>query len=310
MDTVNPVRLILAPLSPLHFSALAALLILAGAAYCLSYGMLAGETVHPLISLSFGIASTLPWCWACGSLKRASRTHKAWVWQITSSMLLLAALTSSVTLSVVLSRALPSRSGVDHATCLCSSTARFRVGLAAFLLLRSAALRPRQESIRVPELRPAGAAPGGGCNGRETCEAPLDDAIVGTVTPAPEPALAQSHIESSTALASVTLKVPSRHGIVSVQAGDIEYVKAAGNYVELVTGGRTLLMRTTLAETAGQLRAGGFVRVHRSLLVKPSSGGRPPKGSKMVAPVMGVCEKRGGAADGRQYTERARELFS
>jgi DNA-binding LytR/AlgR family response regulator len=44
-------------------------------------------------------------------------------------------------------------------------------------------------------------------------------------------------------------------------------VKAAGNYVELITGDRTLLMRATLHDLGEQLGAVGFVRVHRSLLV-------------------------------------------
>jgi DNA-binding LytR/AlgR family response regulator len=61
--------------------------------------------------------------------------------------------------------------------------------------------------------------------------------------------------------------IPTRNGTFAVRAADIEYVKAAGNYVELITGGRTLLMRATLHDLGEQLGAVGFVRVHRSLLV-------------------------------------------
>jgi DNA-binding LytR/AlgR family response regulator len=63
------------------------------------------------------------------------------------------------------------------------------------------------------------------------------------------------------------LAVPTRGGLIEVRATDIEYVKAAGNYVELVVGERTLLLRATLTEVGEQLRTAGFVRVHRSLLV-------------------------------------------
>jgi DNA-binding LytR/AlgR family response regulator len=65
------------------------------------------------------------------------------------------------------------------------------------------------------------------------------------------------------------LDVPTRSGVLAVRASDIEYAKAAGNYVELITGDRTLLMRTTLHDLSAQLGGAGFVRVHRSLLVNP-----------------------------------------
>jgi DNA-binding LytR/AlgR family response regulator len=63
------------------------------------------------------------------------------------------------------------------------------------------------------------------------------------------------------------LDVPTRQGRLAVRASDIEHVKAAGNYVELVTGDRTLLLRTTLQDLGAELSRVGFVRVHRSLLV-------------------------------------------
>jgi LytTr DNA-binding domain-containing protein len=65
------------------------------------------------------------------------------------------------------------------------------------------------------------------------------------------------------------LDIPTRRGVLAVRACDIEYVKAAGNYVELITGDRTLLMRTTLQDLHAQLGAAGFVQVHRSVLVNP-----------------------------------------
>jgi DNA-binding LytR/AlgR family response regulator len=65
------------------------------------------------------------------------------------------------------------------------------------------------------------------------------------------------------------LSVPTRQGTLAVRACDIEHIKAAGNYVELITGNRTLLMRRTLQELSDELRAVGFLRVHRSVLVNP-----------------------------------------
>jgi LytTr DNA-binding domain len=81
------------------------------------------------------------------------------------------------------------------------------------------------------------------------------------------------------------LDVPTRRGMLAVRASDIEHVKAAGNYVELVTGDRTLLMRTTLQEMGEHLGAVGFVRVHRSLLVNALhvlATRRGPRGRRIV----------------------------
>jgi hypothetical protein len=48
----------------------------------------------------------------------------------------------------------------------------------------------------------------------------------------------------------------------------IDWVSAAGNYVELHGCGRTILVRSSLAAVADQLAPCGFVRVHRSRLVR------------------------------------------
>lgn len=79
--------------------------------------------------------------------------------------------------------------------------------------------------------------------------------------------------------------IPTRNGTLTVRAADIEYVKAAGNYVELIIGERTLLMRATLHDLGEQLRAAGFVRVHRSLLVNSlhvQAVRRGPRGRQLV----------------------------
>ncbi len=48
----------------------------------------------------------------------------------------------------------------------------------------------------------------------------------------------------------------------------LDWVTAAGNYVELHGGGRTLLHRAPLSRVEAQLSSHGFVRVHRSILVR------------------------------------------
>jgi LytTr DNA-binding domain-containing protein len=99
------------------------------------------------------------------------------------------------------------------------------------------------------------------------------------------------------------LDVPTRCGVLALPACDIEYIKAAGNYVELVTGDRTLLMRATLHDLSQRLGAVGFVRVHRSLLVNSLhvvAARRGPRGRRFV-------EMRGGAElpVGRQFDGNA-----
>jgi hypothetical protein len=81
------------------------------------------------------------------------------------------------------------------------------------------------------------------------------------------------------------LDIPTRRGVLALRACDIEYVKAAGNYVELIAGDRTSLMRTTLQDLNEQLAAVGFVRVHRSLLVNALhvlAVHRGPRGRQLV----------------------------
>ncbi len=102
------------------------------------------------------------------------------------------------------------------------------------------------------------------------------------------------------------LNVQTRHGMLTVRTCDIEYVKSAGNYVELITGDRTLLMRTTLHDLGEQLRAAGFRRVHRSLLVNSLhvvAIARGPRGRRVV-------RMRGGAElpVGRQFDDTARAI--
>jgi len=61
--------------------------------------------------------------------------------------------------------------------------------------------------------------------------------------------------------------VRERDRIVLVRADAIEAVRAAGNYVELVTAGRRHLLRDTLADMERRLDPARFARIHRSTIV-------------------------------------------
>lgn len=99
------------------------------------------------------------------------------------------------------------------------------------------------------------------------------------------------------------LDVPTRQGRLALRACDIEYVKAAGNYVELITSDRTLLMRATLHDLSDQLTLVGFVRVHRSLLVNTLHVVAARRGRRG----RGIVELRSGAQlpVGRQFGDSA-----
>ena len=53
-----------------------------------------------------------------------------------------------------------------------------------------------------------------------------------------------------------------------VPLAEVVWVEAAGNYVELHRGGGGLLYRASLAEMQRRLETAGFVRIHRSRLVR------------------------------------------
>ena len=53
-----------------------------------------------------------------------------------------------------------------------------------------------------------------------------------------------------------------------VPLADVVWVEAAGNYVELHRGGAGLLHRASLSEMERRLQNAGFVRIHRSRLVR------------------------------------------
>lgn len=64
------------------------------------------------------------------------------------------------------------------------------------------------------------------------------------------------------------LAVPDGARVRIVSVAEIEYVLAQGNYVELKTGGRGLLLRETMAGIQARLDPALFVRIHRSRIVR------------------------------------------
>lgn len=62
--------------------------------------------------------------------------------------------------------------------------------------------------------------------------------------------------------------VSTAHGVVILDEADIEWIEAAGNYARLWAAGSGYLYRESLGELERLLRASGFIRVHRSALVR------------------------------------------
>jgi two-component system LytT family response regulator len=59
--------------------------------------------------------------------------------------------------------------------------------------------------------------------------------------------------------------------LIKVNSNDIDYVNSAGNYVELHTQGVVHLIRSTISSLEYDLEENGFLRIHRSILIKESS---------------------------------------
>lgn len=54
---------------------------------------------------------------------------------------------------------------------------------------------------------------------------------------------------------------------VLIQAGDVDYIESAGNYVRLHVGAERFLLRETMAALEESLNPAQFVRIHRSTMV-------------------------------------------
>jgi len=61
--------------------------------------------------------------------------------------------------------------------------------------------------------------------------------------------------------------VRTREKVLFLKSDDLEWIEAADYYVSLHTGGKSYLLRQTMAEIERQLDPSKFVRVHRSAIV-------------------------------------------
>ena len=57
-------------------------------------------------------------------------------------------------------------------------------------------------------------------------------------------------------------------GDIPLLPRQIDWIRAAGNYVELRAGGRTIVHRTSISAAERDLERHGFIRIHRSTLVR------------------------------------------
>jgi two-component system, LytTR family, response regulator len=71
----------------------------------------------------------------------------------------------------------------------------------------------------------------------------------------------------STVRAADRLPIKANGRIIVVRFADIDWIEADGDYVSIHVGGKTHLMRETIAAVELRLALSGFVRIHRSTLV-------------------------------------------
>jgi two-component system, LytTR family, response regulator len=74
---------------------------------------------------------------------------------------------------------------------------------------------------------------------------------------------------STDLLPSMTDRIPVKaHGrVMIVNVAEIDWVEADGDYVSVHVGGKSWLLRETIAAAEARLALSGFVRIHRSTLV-------------------------------------------
>jgi len=70
--------------------------------------------------------------------------------------------------------------------------------------------------------------------------------------------------------------VTSSRGVTVLPVREIDWIEAADNYARIWTGGRSYLLRESLRELEGRVRAHGFIRAHRHALI-PLGGVRELK---------------------------------
>lgn len=63
------------------------------------------------------------------------------------------------------------------------------------------------------------------------------------------------------------LVVKDQGRFMLLRPAEVDWITSAGDYVQLHSGGRTFLVRSTLSELEGSLHPNDFVRIHRSTIV-------------------------------------------
>ena len=63
------------------------------------------------------------------------------------------------------------------------------------------------------------------------------------------------------------LAVRSRHAWLILKVGEIDWIEAAGNYVQVHARGKAFLLRSTISNLGQKLDPGRFTRIHRSTIV-------------------------------------------
>jgi DNA-binding LytR/AlgR family response regulator len=257
---------------------LAAAVVAAFTTYCIGYTLITGGTIDPLLSITWAAAAVVPWaaCWPI--LRRAARRARA------EGALPLASVAGPLGLAAVAAAALERCSalafGVQHGATFTELVLRrlpVMVGfvLAARLYVRLLASREAHERPALAEAERA-RHPACALAEPELRAAPM--AAEPELHAAPTPAVQALH-RSACAVAERELRGPTptvveqaleiatRSGAIELRPCDIDWVKAAGNYLELYAGGRCHLVRRTLKGFAATAGAEQFLRIHRSVLV-------------------------------------------
>jgi DNA-binding LytR/AlgR family response regulator len=218
--------------------------VVAFAAYCVGHTVITGGTVDPLLSVTWAVTAVVPWaaCWP--ALRRvALRARAEGVLPLSS---IVGPLGLAAVASAVLERASALAFGVQHGATFAELVFRRLPVLVGFVL----AARLHVRSLAGRDARP--------CPTRATPEETHDAASTG---------VEQEPRHAARTGAEEAIEITTGSGSSERRPGDIDWVKAAGNYLELHAGGRCDLVRGTLKGFAAAGGAGQFVRIHRSMLV-------------------------------------------
>jgi hypothetical protein len=298
VNAFAPRHLLTVPLSPAAFGACAAALVACGALYCVAHEGFTGGGVQAWVSLSWAALMVLPWLLAFEGIKRIGRTDRAWAWRFAAGA---AALAAALLTSVLFERALTLAVHGELASSVAHHLFR-RLPLLAVALVAAAALLALRASLGpVPNLREDPEAPNSIRNA-DNSKGEADSVStnsVSTTAPALDAPERPPEAPNRSGDTDDSKDAPSNWPITP---DCIEWIAAAGNYIELHAFARQALVRTTLHEAEAALP---LVRVHRSVLVNPRHVARLERRDGRIVAVLTASGRR--LPVGRSY---ARELPS